>query len=58
MICHKCKQNKEPNELRTYHLTLKNNINRNSFLARMDKVNLCFNCDGSRTTTLGKFLEQ
>ncbi len=57
-ICHKCRQQKDDSSIRTYHLVLKNNTNRNSFLARMDKVNICFSCDSTRTTTIVKFLEQ
>lgn len=56
-ICHKCQQNKNDNELRTYHLVLRNNINPNSFLARLDKVNLCFACDGRRKTNIISYLE-
>lgn len=58
MICHKCKQQKEDSQVRTYHLVLRNSINPGSFLAGLDKVNLCFSCDGARTTSIVRYLEQ
>jgi hypothetical protein len=57
-ICHKCKQNKDENQIRTYHLVLKNNLRKNSLLAGVDKVNLCFSCDAARKTSIVRFLEQ
>jgi hypothetical protein len=56
-ICHKCKQQKQDTEVRTYNLVLKNNV-RNSFLAGLDKINLCFACDGARKTSIVRYLEQ
>jgi capsule polysaccharide export protein KpsC/LpsZ len=56
-ICHKCQQNKDENQVRTYHLVLKNNLRPTSLLAGVDKVNLCYSCDGARKTSIGRFLE-
>jgi len=58
LICHKCKQQKDESQIRTYHLALRNNnVRSNSFLAGMDKVNLCFSCDGARKTSIVRYLE-
>jgi hypothetical protein len=54
-LCHKCNQQKD--QVRTYHLVLKNNINPNSILARLDKVNICYQCDGNRKTNIVQFLQ-
>lgn len=56
-ICHKCNKVVNDENLRTYHLVLRNNINPNSFLARLDKVNLCFACDGRRKTNIISYLD-
>ena len=56
-LCHKCKQQKDESQMRTYHLVLKNNINPNSILSRLDNVNLCFSCDGARKTNIVKYME-
>jgi hypothetical protein len=56
--CAKCKQQKDQSQLRTYHLVLRNNVRPNSILAGVDKINLCFSCDGARTTNIVRYLEQ
>lgn len=54
--CAKCGKQVLERDTRTYHLTLKNNINRNSWLARADEIILCNSCDARRTTNLVQYL--
>ena len=56
-ICHKCKQQKEESQIRVYHLALSKNVRQNSFLAGLDRINLCYSCDGARKTSIVRFLE-
>lgn len=57
-ICHKCKQQKEESQIRSYHLVLRNNVRQNSFLGNQNNINLCFACDGARKTSILRYLEQ
>ena len=58
VICHKCKQQKDESQIRTYNLILRNNMRVNSLLGGgADKVNLCFSCDGARKTSIIRYLE-
>lgn len=58
-ICHKCKQQKEESQIRSYHLVLRNNVRQNSFFrGNQDNINLCFACDGARKTSILRYLEQ
>jgi hypothetical protein len=56
-ICHKCKQNKDESQIRTYNLILRNNMRVQSLLGGADKVNLCYSCDGARKTSILRYLE-
>ena len=58
VICHKCKQQKDESQIRTYNLILRNNMRVNSLLGGgADKVNLCMSCDGARKTSILRYLE-
>lgn len=53
----KCgKQLVNESDYRTYHLALKNNIHRNSWLAKADQIILCIPCDSRRNTNLVQYL--
>ena len=54
--CAKCGRQVLASESRTYHLALRNNIQRNSWLARADEIVLCLPCDSKRTTNLVSYL--
>ena len=57
--CHKCGQYFEDDQqVRTYKMTLKQNLPANSILRRLEEVNLCYPCDSMRKTTIGKYLAQ
>lgn len=57
-ICHKCnKRIDNDNDIRTYRLALKRNINPNSLLAKVDQVNLCLSCDAARTTNIVRYID-
>jgi hypothetical protein len=59
VICHKCRQQKDESQIRTYNLILRNNnVRVKSILGGgADKVNLCFSCDGARKTSILRYLE-
>lgn len=54
--CAKCNKQVLESETRTYHLALKNNIRRDSWLAKADQIILCIPCDSRRKTNLVQYL--
>ena len=54
--CHKCGKRVFAPDYRTYHLALKNNIRRDSWLAKADEIILCNSCDARRNTNLVQYL--
>jgi hypothetical protein len=57
-VCLKCGNTFPEENLRTYKMTLRQNMSSNSILRRLDEVTLCASCDASRKTTIGKFISQ